>query len=609
MTNDTIFSYIESKEAEFTQPININGWEWSFLQHVKTSFYYKFGRLLGGNDEITPVKNITRPLLNVQYRTEDIDVKDVVLYVDDPDSYHLSFLVKKYYDDVFIPNNDLDTFFDEINESKVDYGAGLAKKMDQARPERVDLQSIAFCDQTDMMSAPIGLRHNFNPAELKDMEQVGWGNPKNGATMSIDELVQLSQESKVDDKQTGVENKSTGNYIEIYEVHGVLPESYLTDDINDEDSFLRQMHIVGFYKNKENEKRGIILFRKEEKESPFKLHKRDEVYSRALGFGGAEELFESQVWTNNDVIRMNDMLDSASKTILKGIGTDLKSRYPNGLADMDNLSIVEVGEGEDLGQVDTFPRNMQLFIQSVDQWETHAKNTASAQDPLLGKEAPSGTPFRAQERQVIEGKGIHEYRREKYARYLEEIHTDWIIPYIQKEITRGAKFLSQLTVDEMKFVIDATVKSKSKEFAYEQMLSGEVVTAEQIDLYKDKVRRDLAEGGNKMFIEILKGEFKDKPLRVKVSIAGSKNLSGATDKLVNIFRQIIANPQGFVQAMQIPEMAKTFNDILEFSGMTPALFAGLTSKQLEAPQQQQQPQQGGVTPELSSEALQTNATE
>ena len=102
MRNNTIFSYIESQEAEFTQPININGWSWSFLEHVKTSFYYKFGRLLGGNDQMTPVKNITRPILNVQYRTEDIDAKEVVIYVDDPDSYHLSFLVKKYYDDVFV---------------------------------------------------------------------------------------------------------------------------------------------------------------------------------------------------------------------------------------------------------------------------------------------------------------------------------------------------------------------------------------------------------------------------------------------------------------------------------------------------------------------------
>lgn len=80
--------------------------------HIKTSFYYNHGRLLNGNDEDTPVKNITRPLLNLQFHAENIDVKDVMIYVDDPDDFHLSFLIKKYHDDVFTVENDLDTYFD-----------------------------------------------------------------------------------------------------------------------------------------------------------------------------------------------------------------------------------------------------------------------------------------------------------------------------------------------------------------------------------------------------------------------------------------------------------------------------------------------------------------
>ena len=601
--NDTIFNYIESQENEYTQPININGWQWSMKDHIQTSFYYKHGRLLGGNDEMTPVKNITRPILNLQYRALDTDKKDVVLYVDDPDSYHLSFLVKKYYDDVFCVENDLDTFFDEVKEASVDYGGGLAKKMAGARPENVDLQSIAFCDQTNLMSAPIGIRHYFNPSELKDMEQQGWGDTKNGATMSIDDLIELAEYNKEDDPETGIENKTSGAYVEIYEVHGVLPKTYL-DDSGDYSEYTRQMHIVGFYKGKSDKRRGVTLFRKEEAESPFKLHIRDKIFSRTLGFGGAEELFESQVWTNYDVIRMNDLLDSASKTILKGVGTDLKGRYPNGLQDMDNLQIIELNEGEDLGQIDTTPRSMQLFNNDVNAWEQHAQRTGSATDPLLGEPAPSGTPFRAQERQVIEGKGIHQYRKEKYDRFLEEIHNDWIIPHISKEVTKGTKFLSELSTDEMRFVVDSLVKAESNKFIKELILSGQPITNEQVELFKDKTRENLVKGGNKKFIEILKGEFKNKPLRVKVAINGAtKDIAGATDKLVNIFRQIIANPEGFKQAMQMPEMAKTFNQILEFSGMSPALYAGLDKPALQAPQQPQ-----GVKPELESEALKTKET-
>jgi len=601
MMNDTIYDYIESQETEYTQPIDLNGWLWSMKDHIQTSFYYKFGRLLGGNDEMTPVKNITRPILNVQYRAEDIDAKEVTIYVDDPDAYFMSFLVKKYLDDIFVIENDLDTFFDELKESKVDYGGGLAKKMTGARPERVDLQSIAFCDQTNMMTAPIGLRHNMNPAELKEMAKVGWGDKANGATIELDDLIELSLFSKVDDTESGVENKSTGTYIEIYEVHGILPLSYLSGEMKDDKEYVRQMQIVAFYKTELDQRRGVTLFAKKEKESPFKLHKRDEVYNRALGYGGVEELFEDQVWTNYDVIRMNDMLDAASKTIMLGIGTELKSRYPNGLADMDNLEILELGEGEDMKQADTMPRNMNLFVQSVNAWEEHARTIGSAQDPMLGKTAPSGTPFRAQALQVEQGKGLHEYRKGKYARFLEEIYRDWILPHVVTEITKGAEFLSELSTDEMKFVVDQVVKVESGKLTKKLILTGQKINKEMIEAFEQKTREELVAGGNKKFIKILKGEFKKKPLRVKVSIAGaSKNLADATDKFVNIFQQIIRDPQSFLQAMQIPEVAKTFNQILESSGMSPALYAGLNSPDNLAP--------AGAKAEGGTKTLEANAT-
>jgi len=79
MTKD-IFNYITEQENVFALPISINGWDWSMKDHIKTSFYYKHGRLLNGNDEDTPVKNIVRRMLTLQYTAEDVDVKDIDLY-------------------------------------------------------------------------------------------------------------------------------------------------------------------------------------------------------------------------------------------------------------------------------------------------------------------------------------------------------------------------------------------------------------------------------------------------------------------------------------------------------------------------------------------------
>ncbi len=65
-------------------------------------------------------------------------------------------------------------------------------------------------------------------------------------------------------------------------------------------------------------------------------------------------------------------------------------------------------------------------------------------------------------------------------------------------------------------------------------------------------------------------------MSVYFNVAGKqKNLAGNASKLSNIIRQIIANPQGFVQAMQIPQVAKTFNQIMEASGLDQVNFGAM----------------------------------
>src|SRR4051812_3173783 len=108
-----IFSYITQQESNYKKPIKLPGnWPWNMKEHLETSYLYINSQLTTGKDDFKPVKNIILPILNLEHRTEDIEVKDVAIYVDDPAAYHLSFLVKKYHDDVFVVENDMDTFFD-----------------------------------------------------------------------------------------------------------------------------------------------------------------------------------------------------------------------------------------------------------------------------------------------------------------------------------------------------------------------------------------------------------------------------------------------------------------------------------------------------------------
>lgn len=591
-----IFSYIKSQEALYRLPIRVNdSWEWSMRDHITLSELYNNSQLKNGKGDYTPVKNITRPILNLQHRTEDIELKDVQIYVDNAEKYHLSFLVKKYHDDVFVRENDLDTFFDELNISRIDFGAGLSKSVVNGR-EVVPLQSIAFCDQTDILSGPIGIKHYYSPDQLLEMKKVGWGEKSNGATHTLEEVITLSREQKTD-QRNDVITQTPGRYIEVYEVHGNLPKRY-ADIGSYGEEYESRLFIVCFYQTSDTkERRGVILYTQPETKSPFKLIKRDPVYGRALGFGGAEELFEPQVWVNYDMIRMQNMLDAASITILKSTDPTIAAKHPSGLKGMKNMEIIDVQLGSDIGQVDTFPRNLKIFENSVDRWEAHAQQMGAANDSIMGENPTSGTPFKLQELVTNESRGLHEYRRGQYAKHIEEIYYDDYIPKIIKKITQGHKWLSELSLEELHYVMDCLVRSEWNKHATEKVLNGQSIEEGEEDAYKEKIKEEFQRKGTKHFIEILKGEFNKVGLGVKVSVAGkSKNLAQMTDKIVNIFRFAFSNPQGFAQTMQIPGMAKSFNQILEFSGMSPVDFSGIDKIQEKMMMQEQQMQQPQLSP-------------
>jgi hypothetical protein len=77
-----------------------------------------------------------------------------------------------------------------------------------------------------------------------------------------------------------------------------------------------------------------------------------------------------------------------------------------------------------------------------------------------------------------------------------------------------------------------------------------------------------------------------------INVAGKqKDLAILSDKLLSVFQFVLANPAGFQQAMQIPALAKSFSDILEFSGLSQVDFSSLMTPPTAVPAEVQQPPQ------------------
>lgn len=555
---------VEEENAYKTQRIEVSdNNDWNMSDHIRISTSMKLGKFIYSSNNLETKqakRNIILPILRLRYRLEDTDVKDIILYVDDPEKSHLSFLVKKYWEDVFLLENDFDTFLDKAHRDPIDFGGGLVK--DAFLPEVIPLQRIAFCDQTNILGGSIALKYNFSPDELRLRAKEGWGDIKKGADISIERLIGLAKSEKKSFAQSGTAvNKTTGKNIEVYVVRGEMPASYLTGEENTgEEKMVNQLQICAFYTNEDNKKVYQTLYRSKETKQVYKFYNPDEVFNRGLGIGGVEEIFDAQMWIDFAQKAKHDMLEGASKTLPWTDDDAFASR--NKIKDMDNLEWSVAAKGSQIGLLPTASPNINLFTQAFQEWEQYADKVGGRTDALSGQQPAAGTSSRLQERVVFEGKGLHDYRRGRFAKFIEEVIRDWIIPRIAREITKGKKFLATLTADEMQFVFERVSENRAARTQMEDVLNGKI--PEDLNVLKQQELDKLTKQGNQHVLEIMQDELKDVKLNVKITISGKqKDLSIVVDKLMLMVRQYLQTPQ----MAQDPFAMKLIQRVFEASGL------------------------------------------
>jgi RNAse (barnase) inhibitor barstar len=91
----------------------------------------------------------------------------------------------------------------------------------------------------------------------------------------------------------------------------------------------------------------------------------------------------------------------------------------------------------------------------------------------------------------------------------------------------------------------------------------------------EKQKTDDLSKNNRYFFEVIKGELEKIPVKVFVNIKNKqKYMAQNVDKITNILREVIKNPQVFSQS---PGISKAFNQLLEDSGLSPIDFSQMTN--------------------------------
>ena len=590
-----IYSYILQEESNYKTervPLSTNWRDWNMREHVDRSFTLLNSRFYqGAQDYRRPFNNIILPIRNVNLRSEGFDVKDAQLYVDNPDHYHLSAIARKFHN-WWARDNKIDTAIDESVESYFDYGLTLLKNVNEARPEVIQLQQIAFCDQTDVMSGPICLKHNLSIAELMDMKGKWY-------SKEVDRAILAAKFMKNIDPADDDTSKTPGKYVAVYELEGMFPESWLGaeklgEEWQDTGKYSLQTHIVTYYLSPldNTTKVGICLFKGKRSKTIFKALKRDSIHGRACGRGGIEELFHPQIWTNYSELQISQMLEAVSKVVLKS--NKKKIAQNNNFSSIKQGTVIDLDGDGTLEQVNIQPINKAAFDGFINKWEQVARTIGSASDPQLGLNPVSGTPLGTTEIVTQQGIGMHEYRQGQIASFWQEVYRDWSIPHIQREINKDYKWLEDLSLDELQEFAKKIVTKQSNKVIKKSYLSGKLMWEEESAIKKAAMMDVFMSDGNKRFLEIVKGEFNNLPLDIEVSIMNKqKNLAENVSKLNNLFR-ILFTPGAIQSIQQTPELMSLLNEILEGSGMSPLKYGvGASSQPVVSPMQPGQGQSQG----------------
>lgn len=567
-----VFSYITSEENNYRTvriPLT-NSKDWNMYEHIQRCTNVANGWFhRGANDGNRPYNDIVTPIINLSFRLEGFDVKDIIPFVNDSKEYYKSFLVKKYHPQ-WARKNQIDTFIDEVVESSIIYDLVLIKDINSVRPEAVDLKTLAFCDQADVMAGPICIKHNYTPSELMAFSGK-WD----------DDAIKMAIKMSSEDKKVAIANdqtvKSPNKYIEVYELRGSLPETWLKKD-GEMYKYTPQSHIVSFYTDETGVKQGLVFYKGKDKplDQVFKALKIDQVRSkgRACGRSIVETLFEPQVWNNYAGIKIKKLLDSAINVIV----SDSDELGNQKLSDLKDNTVLKVEKGASTQRLDGTLQNLTQFQNYQQGQENQARITGSASEGALGVNPTSGTPFALENKIIQEGQGIHEYRQGKIATFFADVLYPWkFTEYLVKDMNSGKKFSEELTLDELQEISDAVVTNEVNEDIKKLILKGEPITTEN-QAFLLQTKKDLfMKGGARRFMETLEGELDEIPVDVFVNIKGKqRRMVENADKITNVIREIIANPQAIAT---VPGIGKAFNQLLEESGMSPIDFSAITMLQ------------------------------
>ncbi len=383
-----------------------------------------------------PFFNIVTSAVSIWWRATDIDRKDIRFIPQKCSSVVLAFiasvLLQKWMDE-----NDFGSFLNQWGRSLARYGSSVPKFVEKDNDLKATIipWNRLIPDPIDFNSIPHIEKFYKTPAQLRNMATPGHPDYAGYDMDAANNFIEAVSTRKTLDKQA---QDFQPNFIEGYEVHGLLEDELLQDEPDltlepDEVNYVQQMHAVGYYlTEKEGDYADFTLYKGKEAIDPYEITHLIEEDGRTLSIGAVEYLFDAQWMQNHTMKQWKDQLDLSSKLIFQTadqtfVGRNVLSSIETGdvLIHSVNMPVELVPNG---GHDIT---NLQAFGQ---EWNRLAQDVTSTPDAMRGITLPSATAYRQAALLSQAANSFFEIMTENKGLALERLFRKYVIPHLQKQL-------------------------------------------------------------------------------------------------------------------------------------------------------------------------------
>lgn len=520
-------------------------------------------------DREKPFFNIVLASRNIWFRATDLDRKNVRIKPSQSSEIITSFVAN-----ILIQNwMDKENFGQFLNNWGLDlasYNSSIIKFVQQENSlyPMVTPWTRIICDFVNFEENPVIEVLELTPSQLKKR--------KNYDKEIVKNLLNTLEAREITDK---TKKDNNVNYIKLYEIHGNLPFSYLTDDERDVETFTQQMQVVSFVEGKnKGDWDDFILYKGKEKQSPYLLTSLIPNSDGSISLNGSvKTLFDAQWMQNHTVKLIKDQLDIASKLVYQTSDPTFASQ--NVLMAIENGDILIHQPNQPLTQMANNSHDITALQNYGSQWKALAQEITSTPDIMRGQNMPSGTAFRQAAIIQQESYSNFEIMTENKGLCIEQMLRKFIIPYIKTKLNHSEEIVALL--DDMgikqiesKYIKNETIKETNKK-VIESILNNKSVTPEEqqqmLQQQTQQITSQLNELGKTRFLKpseikqkTWNNLFKDFEWEVKCEITGeNEDKNTILTTLTNLFQTLVSTG-----GQPLNEKANLiFNKILDTTGI------------------------------------------